>query len=158
MISIIVAVAQNGVIGCGNKLIWHLPDDLKRFKRITMGHPVVMGRRTFESIGRPLPGRVNVVITRNHGFRPEGVTVAPSIDEAFGMFPDSEEIFVIGGEQIYNQTVALAERIYYTEVDQSPEGDAFFELPDPTRWKETDREEHKGFRYITYDRKSELFE
>ena len=152
MISIIVAVAQNGVIGCGNKLIWHLPDDLKRFKRITMGHPVVMGRRTFESIGRPLPGRTNVVISRNGGFGPEGVTVAASVEQALDMFSADEEVFIIGGEQIYGQTVDRADRIYYTEIDQSPGGDAFFERPDPALWKEVDREEREGFRYITYDR------
>ena len=152
MISIIVAVAQNGVIGCGNKLIWHLPDDLKRFKRITMGHPVVMGRRTFESIGRPLPGRTNVVISRNGGFGPEGVTVVSSVEQALEMFPVDEEVFIIGGEQIYGQTVDRADRIYYTEVDQSPGGDAFFERPDPALWKEVNREEREGFRYITYDR------
>ena len=152
MISIIVAVARNGVIGCHNKLIWHIPGDLKRFKEITMGHPIVMGRRTFESIGRALPGRTNVVITRNESFEADGVTVAGSVEEAVSMFDPAEEVFIIGGEQIYNQTVGIAHRIYYTEVDQTPRGDAFFESPDTSIWLETSREEHDGYRYITYDR------
>ena len=105
MLSIIVAIARNGIIGSGNSLIWHISEDLRRFKAITSGHPVVMGRKTFESIGRALPGRTNVVITRQSSFLAEGCTVVHSLEEALALFPESEEVFVIGGGEIYAQAL-----------------------------------------------------
>ena len=107
MLSIIVAIARNGIIGSGNSLIWHISEDLRRFKAITSGHPVVMGRKTFESIGRALPGRTNVVITRQSSFLAEGCTVVHSLEEALALFPESEEVFVIGGGEIYAQALAI---------------------------------------------------
>ncbi|MDE7123576.1 MAG: dihydrofolate reductase, partial [Alistipes sp.] len=111
MVSIIVAVAANGVIGDRNALLWHISEDLKHFKAVTTGHPVVMGRKTYESLGRPLPGRTNVVVTRQD-LAIEGCTVVHSLDEALARFPSEEEVFVIGGAQIYAQALPLADRFY----------------------------------------------
>lgn len=127
MISIIVAVARNGVIGGGNTLLWHISEDLKRFKALTTGHPVVMGRKTFESLGRPLPNRTNVVVTRQHIEIP-GCTVAGSLEEALALFPAQEEVFVTGGGQIYAQALPLADRIYLTTVMRDYEGDTRFPI------------------------------
>lgn len=134
MISMIVAVARNGVIGHANGLIWHISEDLRRFKAITTGHPVIMGRKTFESIGRPLPGRTNVVITRNGHFRPEGCLVADSFEKAVAMFPPDEEAFVIGGAQVYAQALPIAQRLYLTEIEADYEGDTRFPDWDRSAW------------------------
>lgn len=152
MVSLIVAVAANGVIGCENRLIWHISEDLKRFRRITTAHAVVMGRKTFESIGRPLPGRTNVVITRDQTYSREGITVVNSIEQAIALFPPTEEIFIIGGGEIYNQTIDLAEKIYLTLVDQTPEGDTYFPDIDPSKWHIVNTEQHDGFKFIDYQR------
>jgi len=147
MISMIVAVAANGVIGCDNKMPWHLSEDLKYFKRVTLGKPVVMGRKTFESIGRPLPGRPNIVITRDPSWNAEGVQVVHSIAQALTLaeqLADGGEVMVIGGAEIFNAAAPLAGRLYYTEVKRDYEGDAFFPKPDPTQWREVLREEHDG--------------
>ena len=143
-LSLIVAMDRNRVIGCDNALPWHLPEDLKYFKSVTMGKPIVMGRKTFESIGRPLPGRLNVVITRNPGWQHPGVVVAHSLSEALvlaGNDPPSREageVMVIGGEQIYRAAIEQASRLYITRVDTEVEGDAFF--PDFTEghWREVE--------------------
>ena len=111
MISIIVAVAENGVIGDNNRLLWHISEDLRRFKRITTGHPVVMGRKTWESLGRPLPGRENVVVTRRE-LSFDGARTVHSLDEAYALFPPEEEVFVIGGAQIYGEALPAADRFY----------------------------------------------
>ncbi len=142
MISIIVAIARDGVIGGGNRLLWHIREDLQRFKRITSGHPVVMGRKTFESLGRPLPNRTNVVITRQADYRAEGCTVVGSLEEAFALFPATEEVFVIGGAQVYAQALPVADRMYITRVDAAYEGDTWFPAFDASGWQETFREEH----------------
>ena len=126
MISIIVAIARNGVIGNGNALIWRIAEDLRRFKALTTGHPVIMGRKTYESIGRPLPNRTNVVVTRRKDYRPEGCLVAGSLEQAVGLFDPSEEIFIIGGAQIYAQAMPMADRLYLTEIDSDYEGDTRF--------------------------------
>ena len=152
MISIIVAVADNGVIGCANKLIWHLSDDLKRFKRLTTGHPVVMGRKTFDSIGRPLPNRVNIVISRDKSLDIEDVVVVNSIDGAVGLFGTDEEIFIIGGGEIYRQSMPLADKLYLTLVHQTPEGDTYFPEIDHRQWKEVFREVHKGYEFVDFIR------
>ena len=115
MISIIVAVAENGIIGDNNRLLWHISEDLRRFKRITTGHPVVMGRKTWDSLGRPLPGRKNVVVTRRE-LSFDGAQTVHSLDEAYALFPPEEEVFVIGGAQIYGEALPAADRFYLTRV------------------------------------------
>ncbi|MCC8088401.1 MAG: dihydrofolate reductase [Rikenellaceae bacterium] len=136
MVSIIVAIARNGVIGSGNKLIWHIPEDLKRFKTITYGHPVIMGRKTFESIGRPLPGRTNVVVSRNPDFNPEGCVTVDSLDKAIARFTPEEEIFIIGGGEIYRQAMPIADKLYITEVLHDFEGDTYFPDINKEKWTE----------------------
>lgn len=133
MISIIVAVAQNGVIGGDNTLLWHISEDLKHFKAVTTGHPVVMGRKTFESLGRPLPNRVNVVVTRQQIEIP-GCTVVHSLEEGLALFPAEEEVFIIGGAQIYAAALPLAGRFYLTRVMHLYEGDTRFPDWDEREW------------------------
>ena len=132
MVSVIVAVAENGVIGDKNSLLWHISEDLRNFKRVTSGHPVFMGRKTFESLGRPLPNRKNVVITRQD-ITIEGCEVVHSLDEALGLFSAEEEVFVIGGAQIYREAMPLADRFYLTRVHHSYQGDTSF-----PEWSEAD--------------------
>ncbi len=132
MLSIICAIGRHREIGVANSLPWHISGDLKRFRKLTMGHSIIMGRRTFESIGRPLPGRRNVIVTRNRAYRQPGCLVFYTIDEAIKHARADEksnlpEIFIIGGGQIYRQTIAMADRLYLTQVDDAPEGaDTFF--------------------------------
>ncbi len=135
MLSIIVAVAENGVIGNRNALIWHISEDLKNFKRLTSGHPVIMGRKTFESLGRPLPKRTNVVITRQTDLKIEGCTMAHSLEEALALFPEEEEVFVIGGAQIYAEALPLADRFYLTRVEHPYEGDTRFPEWNTDEWR-----------------------
>jgi len=158
-LSIVVAMAENGVIGIGNRLPWHLPAELKQFRALTMGHPIVMGRKTFDSIGRPLPGRQNIVITRNTGYAKEGVEVVHSIDEALRRCSADDEVFVIGGANIYRETITLANRIYLTKVNAVIEGDAFFPSINLDEWQEAkrssrdaDAENIYSFDVIVYDR------
>lgn len=125
MISIIVAMGKNRVIGKNGKLPWHIPEDLKHFKKVTFGHAVIMGRKTFESIGRPLPGRRNIIVTRNASFRPAGVTVAHSVDEALSV-AGAENAFIIGGAELYQQSLDRADRLYLTLVEGEFDGDTFF--------------------------------
>ena len=160
MISIIVAVAKNGVIGDKNSLLWHLREDMIHFRTTTSGHPVVMGRKTYDSIGRPLPKRTNVVITRDTNLTIEGCTVVHSLDEAVAMFDKSEEVFIIGGAQIYKQALPIADRIYLTVIDKEYEGDTSFPEIDYSAWNEISREEYpRGeefehpFAFITLERK-----
>lgn len=161
MVSIIVAIARNRAIGCANKLLWHISEDMRRFKAITTGHPVIMGRKTFESIGRPLPNRTNVVITRMpESYDPAGCTVVGSLIEAIEMFPRDEEIFVIGGGEIYEQALPLAEKLYLTIVHDDYEADTFFPEWDPKEWTEISRESYskgeefdKSFTFVDYVRK-----
>ena len=145
-VSIIVAHGEGGVIGADNKLLWHLPDDLKNFKKITMGHMIVMGRKTWDSIGRPLPGRKNAVITRNRGLQNEGVLIFHSLAEAidYAIERNEEEIFIIGGEQIYRLALPLADKVYLTLVYGSFEGDAYFPEIDPLQWKVDSKIFHPG--------------
>lgn len=134
-VSCIAAMAENRVIGSGGALPWRLPSDLAHFKRITMGHAVIMGRRTWESIGRPLPGRRSVVITRRRDYAvPEGVTVAASLDEALERCRGEEEVFVIGGGEVYAQAVPRSDRIHLTVVHADVPGDVFFPELDPEEW------------------------
>ncbi|GAA4433328.1 type 3 dihydrofolate reductase [Ravibacter arvi] len=142
-LSLVVAANQKDVIGADNKLLWHLPEDLKRFKRLTLGSPIIMGRKTFESIGKPLPGRTSLVITRNPSFAVAGVITCTSLEDAVekaGGF-GTEEAFVIGGGEIYAMATAIADRIYLTRVNDFQDGDAFFRF-DEEDWKVTDRSFH----------------
>lgn len=137
-LSIIVAVAWNGVIGCAGRMPWHIGEDLRRFKRITSGHPVVMGRKTFESLGnKPLPGRTNIVVTRNADFAvPDGVVRVSSLEEALSEFRDTdEEVFIIGGGQIYRQAMPMADKLYLTRIEASPEGDTYFPEIAADEWR-----------------------
>lgn len=145
ILCLVVAAAENGVIGRSGKLPWHIPSDLKTFKQLTLGRPVVMGRRTFASIGRPLPGRDNIVVTRDRTFAPAEVLVATSVQEALQRARERasvlgvDEIMVIGGADIYAQTLPHADRIYLTRVHAQPDGDARFADPDPSTWQCTSK-------------------
>jgi dihydrofolate reductase len=158
-ISLIVAVADNGVIGRGNDLVWHIPEDLKRFKSLTMEKPVIMGRKTFESIrarlGRALPGRVNIVVSRKNPQYPDALTcrdLPEAIEQA--KKTGSDEIFIIGGAQIYAQALEhnIADTIHLTQVHQSPEGDAFFPTLSADVWKETSVEAHDGYDFVVLEK------
>ena len=142
MLSQIVAIGRNRVIGAGNALPWRLPDDLAHFKRLTLGKPVLMGRKAWESLGRPLPGRDNLVITRNPGYHAAGARVFASLDTALAACSDAPEIMLIGGAELYAQTLPICDRLYLTEVDAAPDGDAFFPALDPADWRETAAEPH----------------
>lgn len=145
-VSIVVAVADNGVIGRGNALPWDLPDDLQHFKRTTMGRPIVMGRKTFESIGRPLPGRLNIILTRDPSWTAHGVSVASSIEQAIDLaegqaFVDgADSVMVIGGAEVYRQALPFASRAFVTRVHGQVDGDAFFDFDAIASWREVARE------------------
>jgi dihydrofolate reductase len=141
-LSLIVAMTPGRVIGRDNGLPWHLPDDLRRFKAITLGKPVVMGRRTFESIGRPLPGRRNLVLSRRTDFAPAGVEVVRDLDAAFAAAGDAAEIMVIGGAEVYALALPRATRLYVTEVHGEVAGDVRFPAIDPADWQEVESVEH----------------
>ena len=142
LVSLLVAAAENGVIGRDNGLPWRLPDDLRHFKALTLGKPVLMGRRTFEAIGRPLPGRTNLVLTRRPGWRAEGVTTVRSVAEAVAAAGAAPELVVAGGAEIYALALPLARRIYLTRVHACVEGDAVFPTPESSQWREVQRQEH----------------
>lgn len=163
----IAAVAENGVIGRNNALPWHLPGDLAYFKRVTMGKPLAMGRVTFEAIGRPLPGRTNIVITRNPRWSREGVRAVGSLDEALALSADIalidgvDEVVVAGGAEIYRLALPLTERLYITEVHAPVEGDAYFPAVDWGQWRERSRERHNAggsnpydYSFVVYERRS----
>ncbi|MDR3411002.1 MAG: dihydrofolate reductase [Formivibrio sp.] len=141
-ISLIAAVASNKAIGFNNQLLWRLPDDLKRFKALTLGHPILMGRKTFESLGRPLPGRRNIVVSRNPECRFAGAEVFASLEVAIAACAGAEKMYVIGGAEIYRQALELADVLELTEVDDAPVGDAFFPELAKELWQETSRESH----------------
>lgn len=158
-VSLIAALAENRVIGRNNALPWHLPADLKRFRRLTTGHPVILGRKNYESIGRPLPGRTNIVVTRDHSYRAPGCVVVDSLDAAFAAAGAAGEIFVIGGAEIYAQTIARAGRLYLTWVHAPVAGDTYFPSFDPRGWTEIERERHEPdathaypYSFVIYDR------
>jgi dihydrofolate reductase len=165
-LSIIVAASRNRVIGRNNALPWHLPEDLRYFKRVTMGKPIVMGRKTFESIGRPLPGRTNIVVTRQPGYSAEGLRVVASLEQALALAKDialvdgAEELMVIGGAEIYRAALPLARRIYLTEVDADVEGDAFLPPIDWSEWREISRQHFDAdggnpypYSFVVYERR-----
>ena len=151
---------RNRLIGNKNQLPWHLPADLAHFKQVTMGKPVIMGRKTHESIGRPLPGRDNIVLTRSQGYHSEGVRVANTLQQAFEYAGDAEEVMVIGGSAIYELALPRADRLYLTLVDNSYHGDAWFPEIDLEQWRISSSEPHAAnqknacdYCFVTYDRK-----
>jgi dihydrofolate reductase len=141
-VTIIVARARNGVIGRDNALPWRLPEDLAHFKRTTLGHPIVMGRKTWDSIGRPLPGRRNIVVTRDAEWIADGAERAGSLAAALTACGDVDSVFVIGGAQIFAEAVGLADEVIVTDIDQDFEGDTYFTALDPIEWVEQSREAH----------------
>ena len=157
-ISIIAAMARNRVIGIANTLPWRLPEDLKHFKALTLGHHILMGRKTYESLGRPLPGRTSVVITRSQDLQVPGCLVANSIAEAIAACNNDNEIFFIGGEELYRQALDVADRIYLTEIQADFAGDAWFPEFDTNLWQETGRKaciSESGLEcdFLIYDKK-----
>ena len=142
MVSIICAVAANGVIGHQNRLPWMLPADLKRFKALTLGHGVIMGRKTFESLGTPLPGRTNIVVTRRPGLKVCGALTAGSLEQALALAAEDAEAFVIGGAALYTQALPVADRLYVTEIHQAFDGDTVMPAMDRSAWREVSREDH----------------
>ncbi|MEK6476133.1 dihydrofolate reductase [Catalinimonas sp. 4WD22] len=144
--SIIAAKSVNNVIGKENDLVWHMPADLKFFKNTTKGHYVIMGRKTFESMNGPLPHRTHIIITRNPDFEAKGCFVVDNIDKAFQIAQEhqQDEVFILGGAEIYQQTLNKADKMYITEIKSTFEGDAFFPDIDSSYWKESNREEHEA--------------
>ncbi|MDK6079453.1 dihydrofolate reductase [Massilia varians] len=159
-LTLVVAIDAQRGIGIDNQLPWHLPEDLAHFKRVTLGKPIVMGRKTFDSIGRPLPKRRNIVITRNPGWSHEGVETASSLPAAIALL-NGEAASIIGGAQIFNEAIELADRLIVTEIDHVFRCDTFFPPIDPAVWQETARESHHSdangydFAYVTYLRKQD---
>lgn len=163
MLSIIVAVSENGVIGKDNQLLWRLSADLKYFKNLTSNHAVIMGRKTYESIGKPLPNRINIVISGNNSFSAERIEVVSSLEKAIekaqNLLPN-DEIFIIGGGSIYKQALSIADKIYYTEVKTNIEGDTFFPKLDSETWKEVSRISYQAdeknefdYAFVIYERR-----
>ena len=168
-LSLIVAVAQNGVIGRNNELPWYLPEDLKYFKKMTIGKPIIMGRKTFESIGKPLPGRTNIVVTRQENWSAPGVLVVQSVEQALAIGTQfrneqeqlAEEIMVIGGAEIYRHALSIADRVYLTKIHIDVEGDAFFpelSLDDWQKMSETEGDPAANFKhsFLVFDRRLEV--
>ena len=156
-ISIIVAMSQNSVIGFNNQLPWHISEDLKNFKKTTLDHCVIMGRKTYDSIGKPLKDRRNIVISRDSSLLINGVEVVNSLDKAISMVEDSSEIFIIGGEQIYTISLPLATHLYITKVYGDYKGDAFFPYFIPNEWREVAREDlisasNINFSFLKYEK------
>lgn len=159
-LSIIVAVSRNLVIGKDNQLIWKLSADLKRFKALTTGHAIIMGRKTFDSIGKPLPNRTSIVITRQKDYKIEGCLVVNSLEEALEKASDQKEVFVIGGGSIYEEAIAKADKIYYTKVHKNFDGDTFFPALDLKEWESVSRQDcmpdeknEVPYSFIDYKRK-----
>ena len=158
-LSLIVAMATNHTIGINNQMPWHLSADLKKFKQITMGHPIIMGRKTFESIGQPLPGRQNIIISRNSGYKQEGCLVFNNLDSALQSCAEIDEVFVIGGATLYEATLTRADRLYITEIQQAFDGDTWFPDIKKEQWREVAREDiaddssvNFSYSFIVYER------
>jgi dihydrofolate reductase len=150
-VALVAAMAENRVIGRANRLPWRLSGDLKHFKSLTMGKPVIMGRSTWQSIGKPLPGRTNIVVTHDRSYRAPGCRVVHSIDEALTAGTGCEEVMVIGGAELYRQTLQRADRIYLTLVRAEVQGDTWFPEIDPRQWRELERERHRADARNEYD-------
>lgn len=160
MITIIAAVAENKALGKDNQLIWHLPADLKRFKQVTLGHHIIMGRKTFESLGKPLPKRTTIIITRNKDYKQEGCIVVNSLPEAIKAAATDENPYILGGAEIYKQALEIADKLDLTFVHHSFEADAFFPEINNTIWEETERDSFKAdeknkydYSFVSYERK-----
>jgi len=160
-LAIIVAMAQNRTIGINNTLPWRIPADLQHFKKLTMGHHMIMGRKTFESIGKPLPGRTTVVVSRDHSLKIDGCIVAHSLHEAVESCVSDPQAFIVGGADIYAQALGLADTLYLTEIQQDVIGDAWFPEFDRSAWLEVSRETHRQetpelleYHFVEYRRKS----
>jgi len=156
-LSLIVALAKNRVIGLNNTLPWHLPEDLKRFRQLTMGHHIIMGRKTYESLGRLLPGRHSVIVTRNRDYQVQGAIVVHSLEDAVKACGDDKEAFLIGGAELYQQALGLANKLYLTQIDAEFTGDAFFPELDLRQWQLLQQQAYTSeqglpFQYITYQR------
>lgn len=156
-IILVAAMAANGVIGANGRLPWRVPEDLKRFKRLTFGHAVIMGRRTWESLGKPLPGRRNIVVTRGRAYEAPGADVVASLEAALALCAGRPEVFVIGGGELYRAALLLAHTLELTEIHRAYDGDARFPTWDRTAWRETRRERHADgsglrFDFVTYER------
>jgi dihydrofolate reductase len=164
-LSVIVAVAENRVVGKNNALPWHLSEDLQYFKRTTLGKPIVMGRKTFESIGRPLPGRTNIVVSRNPDYFAEGIKIVSSLEQALqlaqdiALIDDTRELMVIGGAAVYAAAIPVADRLYVTEIHAAVEGDAYLPSIKWSNWVESSRERHRAiapnpydYSFVVYDR------
>ncbi|HEY4326288.1 MAG TPA: dihydrofolate reductase [Mucilaginibacter sp.] len=159
IVTIVVAISENHVIGKDNKLLWYLPNDLKHFKDITTGHTIIMGRKTYESVGKPLPKRRNIIITRQP-ITIEGCEVVNSIEAALALYANENEVFIVGGAEIYKQAISLTNRIYLTIVHKQFDGDSFFPELDKNEWKEVSHEDHEPddknklpYSFITLERK-----
>jgi len=161
IIALVLAVSENGVIGKDNALPWRVPADLRYFRKVTASYPLIMGRKTFDSVGRPLPGRRNIIITRQANLQIAGCDVVHSLSEAIELAKSSgaAQISIVGGAEIFRQAMPLANRIYLTRIHAEFEGDAFFTIPHPENWKETSREDHPAdaenaypLSFIVYDR------
>ena len=160
LVSIIAAMDRNRLIGRNNQLPWHLPADLAHFKQVTMGKPIIMGRKTYDSIGRPLPGRTNIVLTRSADFRAEGVLTAHTLEQALDYVSEEDEVMIIGGSTIYELALPRADRLYLTYVEITCEGDAWFPEFDIERWRVVASEQHRAdeknssdYRFVNYERK-----
>ena len=155
-ISMIVARSRNHVIGKDNQMPWKISADLQFFKKVTMGYPIIMGRKTWESIGRPLPGRRNIVVSRNSDYQANGAELVSSLEEALQSLREFERVFVIGGQQLFNQAFPLADQLFITEIELEVEGDTFFEIPDPQNWQIVEQitasEGDIQFSYVTLNR------
>ena len=159
MITIIAAIAENNALGKDNKLIWHLPSDLKRFKKVTLNHHIIMGRKTFESLGKPLPNRTTIIISRNTDFKADGCVIVDSLQQAIKASKEDENPYILGGAEIYKQAIEIADKLDLTFVHHQFEADAFFPKIDKTIWKETSREDFKAddrnkydFSFVTFER------
>lgn len=152
----IVARSRNHVIGKDNQMPWKISADLQFFKKVTMGYPIIMGRKTWESIGRPLPGRRNIVVSRNSDYQANGAELVSSLEEALQSLREFERVFVIGGQQLFNQAFPLADQLFVTEIGLEVEGDTFFEIPDPQNWQIVEQlaasERDIQFSYVTLNR------
>ncbi|WP_140936567.1 dihydrofolate reductase [Sphingobacterium lumbrici] len=157
-LTLIVAAAENNAIGKGNKMPWHLPNDFKYFKKNTLDHSIVMGRKTFESIGKALPERRNIVITRDLHYKAEDIDVANSLEEVLTYCRDEREIFIIGGAEIYRQTLPLAQKVLLTRVHTTVDGDAFFPELVPAAWKLVSSEAHQKDEKHAFDYSFEVYE
>lgn len=151
-VTLIAAVGRNGVIGSGGGMPWRIPEDFAFFKHTTMGHPMVMGRKTFDSIGRVLPGRRTIVVTRQSDWSHPDVETAHSLTEALALAGPADEVFVCGGGEIYLDAMPYAHRLLITEVDQAPEGDVRFPDIDISEWREVSRDAHEGYSWVDYRR------